>query len=90
MQARHADSYHSCYVLAGLSATQHHHYRTDQSVSSSEIFSSAFSWRSSPNRAEDNVFEKSDRLAPFHPVYVIPHQAAERMRLRFEGQPLQP
>ncbi|KAJ5619732.1 hypothetical protein N7510_003716 [Penicillium lagena] len=90
MQARHADSYHSCYVLAGLSAIQHHHYRTDQSVSSSETFSSAFSWRSSPNRAEDNVFEKSDRLAPFHPVYVIPHQAAERMRLRFEGQPLQP
>lgn len=84
---RSADSYHTCYVLAGLSATQHYHYRTEQSASSSEVFSSAFSWRSSPIR-EDSVFEKSDRLEPLHPLYVIPHQAAEKVRLWCEARPL--
>ncbi|KAJ5216290.1 uncharacterized protein N7498_002697 [Penicillium cinerascens] len=80
------DSYHTCYVLAGLSETQHHHYRTDISASSSEVFASAFSWKSSPIR-EDNVFEKNDRLTALHPLYVIPHQAAERMRLWYESEP---
>jgi protein farnesyltransferase subunit beta len=83
---RSADSYHTCYVLTGLSATQHNHYRTDSSASSSKEFAHAFSWKSSPIR-EDNVFEKSDRLAAFHPLYVIPHQAAERMRLWYEAEP---
>lgn len=83
---RSPDSYHTCYVLTGLSETQHHHYRTDVSASSSEAFASAFSWKSSPIR-EDNVFEKNDRLAAFHPLYVIPHQAAEKMRLWYESEP---
>lgn len=73
-------------MLTGLSATQHHHYRTDSSVSSGR-FASAFSWRSSPIR-DDTVYEKDDRLAPFHPLYVIPYQAAEKMRLWYEAQPL--
>lgn len=83
---RSPDSYHTCYVLAGLSETQHHHYRTDVSASSSEAFASAFSWKSSPIR-EDNVFEKNDRLTAFHPLYVIPHRAAEKMRLWYESEP---
>ncbi|KAJ5155215.1 hypothetical protein N7492_008018, partial [Penicillium capsulatum] len=83
---KHADSYHTCYVLTGLSATQHDHYRTDSSISSGR-FASAFSWRSSPAR-DNMVYEQSDRLAPFHPLYVIPHQAAEKMRLWYEAQPL--
>ncbi|OQD81166.1 hypothetical protein PENANT_c029G03136 [Penicillium antarcticum] len=84
---KHVDSYHTCYVLAGLSATQHNHYRTDSSVSS-EGFASAFSWKSTPSQAEDNVFDKADRLESLHPLYVIPHKAAEKMRLWFEAQPL--
>ncbi|KAJ5776084.1 uncharacterized protein N7511_001095 [Penicillium nucicola] len=83
---KHVDSYHTCYVLAGLSATQHNHYRTDLSASSGG-FASAFSWKSTPSRAEDNVFGKYDRLEPLHPLYVIPHKAAEDMRLWFESQP---
>lgn len=58
--SRSVDSYHSCYVLAGLSATQNHHYRTDSSIVS-DGFSSAFSWKSSPNKSADNVFSKGDR-----------------------------
>ncbi|KAJ5136798.1 hypothetical protein N7448_005352 [Penicillium atrosanguineum] len=79
------DCYHTCYVLTGLSATQHRHYRTDSSASSSETFASAFSWKSRPIR-EDNVFERGDRLTAFHPLFVIPHQAAERMRLWYESE----
>lgn len=88
MKPRHADSYHTCYVLTGLSATQHHHYRTDTSASSGEMFASAFSWKSSPIPTEEIVCEKSDRLEPFHPLYVIPHRAAEKMRLWYEAEPL--
>ncbi|KAJ5669405.1 hypothetical protein N7462_010475 [Penicillium macrosclerotiorum] len=84
---KHPDSYHTCYVLAGLSATQHHHYRTDSSAVASEAFASAFSWKSTPNRAKDIVYERSDRLAAFHPIYVIPHQSAETMRLWYEARP---
>jgi protein farnesyltransferase subunit beta len=84
---RHADAYHTCYVLTGLSATQHHHYRTDSSPCANKNFSSAFSWQSKPTGAEENVFEKSDRLTAFHPIYVIPHQAAEKMRLWYEAEP---
>ncbi|CAI7606847.1 unnamed protein product [Penicillium bialowiezense] len=84
---KHVDSYHTCYVLAGLSATQNHHYRTDSSVVS-DGFSSAFSWKSSPIHREDNVFSKGDRLAPLHPLYLIPHKDAERMRLWSQDHPL--
>lgn len=84
---KHADSYHTCYVLTGLSATQHHHYRTDSSPCANKNFSSAFSWQSTPTSAEENVFENSDRLTAFHPIYVIPHQAAEKMRLWYEAEP---
>ncbi|CAI7659899.1 unnamed protein product [Penicillium crustosum] len=84
---KHVDSYHTCYVMAGLSATQNHHYRTDSSIASNN-FTSSFSWKSSPNRDPGNVFSRGDRLEPMHPLYVIPHKAAEQMRLWSEAQPL--
>ncbi|KAJ5959202.1 uncharacterized protein N7479_006352 [Penicillium vulpinum] len=84
---KHVDSYHTCYVMAGLSATQNHHYRTASSVTSNN-FSSSFSWKSSPNRDPGNVFSRGDRLEPMHPLYMIPHKAAEQMRLWSEAQPL--
>lgn len=80
---RHPDSYHTCYTLTGLSMTQNYHYRTESSTSDGP-FASAFSWKSSPiigrNESEINVFSEADRLAPAHPLYVIPHNAAENMR----------
>ncbi|KAJ6032709.1 hypothetical protein N7540_003441 [Penicillium herquei] len=86
---KHADSYHTCYVLAGLSAMQHYHYRTDSSATTSEHFASAFSWRSTPIR-EGNVYEKSDRLEPLHPLYGIPYPRADEMRLWCEARPIAP
>ncbi|BAE58272.1 unnamed protein product [Aspergillus oryzae RIB40] len=84
---KHPDSYHTCYTLTGLSTTQYHHYHTDASASSRGDFSSAFSWKSLPVTSSDNqgsdlsVFDEKDRLAALHPLYVIPHQAAENMRI---------
>ncbi|KAF7712736.1 Uncharacterized protein PECH_001384 [Penicillium ucsense] len=83
-----ADSYHTCYVLTGLSATQHYHYRTNVSVSPGSAFESAFSWRSSPMAAEEEVYEPADRLVAFHPLFVIPHQAAANLRLWCESHPI--
>ncbi|KAJ5090247.1 hypothetical protein N7532_008931 [Penicillium argentinense] len=84
---KHADSYHTCYVLTGLSATQHVHYRTDSSPCSHKNFAAAFSWQFTPTNPEEDVFEKYDRLTAFHPLFVVPHDAARKMRLWFEGEP---
>ncbi|KAJ5272732.1 hypothetical protein N7478_007857 [Penicillium angulare] len=84
-----ADSYHTCYVLAGLSAMQHYHYRTDSATGSNKSWASAFTWRSTPIR-EDNVYEKSDRLAPLHPLYGIPFPSVDEMRLWCEAHPITP
>lgn len=89
------DSYHTCYTLTGLSMAQYRHYYTDVSVSAKGEFHSAFSWKSLPiktapveNASDVNVFDESDRLTAFHPIYVIPHRAAEEMRRWFENKPL--
>ncbi|KAJ5923488.1 hypothetical protein N7454_008733 [Penicillium verhagenii] len=86
---KHPDAYHTCYVLAGLSAMQHNHYRTDSSCTSSPMSSSAFSWRSNPIR-EGNVYERGDRLETLHPLFGIPHRNADTLRLWCEARPIQP
>ena len=66
--------------------TQNYHYRTESSVVPESAFPWAFSWKSSPilagdeRECEENVFEESDRLMAAHPLYVVPHKAAESMR----------
>ena len=72
--------------------TQHRHYHTDTSASSKEPFASAFSWKYTripstvDNVSDASVFDEADRLTAFHPIYVIPHQAAENMRVWCEKQ----
>lgn len=90
---RHPDSYHTCYALVGLSTVQHHHYCTESS--SKDDLTSVFAWKHSPNLTSNdqgsdmNVFEESDRLVPFHPVFVIPHRAAEDARAWYENHPFE-
>ncbi|PWY87219.1 CaaX farnesyltransferase beta subunit Ram1 [Aspergillus sclerotioniger CBS 115572] len=82
---KHPDSYHTCYTLTGLSTAQHRHYHTTSSASSNEVFASAFSWKWTPITASEdtssdqNVFDEKDRLKASHPIFVIPHAAAESM-----------
>ncbi|KAL4788267.1 terpenoid cyclases/protein prenyltransferase alpha-alpha toroid [Aspergillus varians] len=91
---KHPDSYHTCYTLTGLSSIQYYHFHTNSSAISDERFSSAFSWkcrvaRDSDDQGSDaNVFDENDRLKAFHPLYVIPHKAAESIRLWCEQNPL--
>ncbi|KAL2835143.1 terpenoid cyclases/protein prenyltransferase alpha-alpha toroid [Aspergillus cavernicola] len=91
---KHPDSYHTCYTLTGLSSVQHHHYHTDSSATSNKDFASAFSWKHRPARTSNdpgsdvNVFDENDCLKALHPLYVIPHKAAEGMRLWCEMKPL--
>lgn len=93
-ETRPPDAYHTCYALTGLSTTQHRHYHTDTSASTKEQFASAYSWRYIPiasdvdDGADRSVFEEADRVKAFHPLYVIPHQSAENMRLWSEKRPL--
>ncbi|PYH96834.1 beta subunit of farnesyltransferase [Aspergillus ellipticus CBS 707.79] len=87
---KHPDSYHTCYTLTGLSSVQYHHYHTTSSVSSKGA--SAFSWKYTPittseTPSDQNVFDEKDRLTAFHPIYVIPHAAAENMRVWCEQNP---
>lgn len=87
---RYPDAYHTCYTLLGLSTVQYRHYHTDSSAASGENFTSAFSWKSSPiidkDDTETNVFDEEDRLTAFHPMYAIPHKAAEDMRRWYEKE----
>ncbi|KAJ9292938.1 hypothetical protein DTO271G3_8236 [Paecilomyces variotii] len=91
---KHPDSYHTCYTLTGLSSLQNHHFHTDDSSASRSVFSSAFSWKytpivsSSQVDSDVNVFDERDRLQAFHPIYSIPHKAAENMRAWFESRSL--
>ncbi|KAH0537239.1 hypothetical protein FGG08_005941 [Glutinoglossum americanum] len=89
---RHADSYHSCYVLAGLSSAQHYYYFSPKSrFDSCFALSSAFHWEASEvipkpdGKAEDTVFDEEDRVRLIHPVYVLPWGLAETTRAWFNG-----
>jgi protein farnesyltransferase subunit beta len=87
------DSYHTCYTLAGLSSVQHLHYHIGQNGTDSTS-PTAFQWRSVPlsDPAGGSTGEKARRgegngssgrtaqLEPFHPLFVIAHQAAQKMR----------
>lgn len=85
MPRRRADSYHTCYTLAGLSSLQYVHYYSDLAAATSH-FASAFAWACRENLSdsddllEKDVFDESDRLRSLHPVYVIPHDAVVHMR----------
>jgi protein farnesyltransferase subunit beta len=69
------DFYHTCYSLAGLSATQHH-YTYNESSTEEET---AFKWT-----VEDKVEgEEGDRIAKIHPLFALPWGDAERIRSWF-------
>ena len=73
-----------------MSTVQYEQFHTDCSAASGEEFRWAFSWRSRPifesDGTETNVFDEKDRLGAFHPIYAIPHEAAEKMRQWHEKQ----
>lgn len=90
---RHPDSYHSCYVLAGLSSAQHCYYF--QKFDPDELaapLSSAFHWACSQTTQGSDcdeqpaVFDTEDQVNLIHPIFVIPWGAAERTRAWYEAK----
>ncbi|KAI1933137.1 CAAX farnesyltransferase (FTase) subunit beta [Ophidiomyces ophidiicola] len=88
-----ADSYHTCYTLAGLSSTQNYHFDTAAGPTERDPFSSAFSWSHAPLTSRTDiepdgvVLHERDRLAVLHPLFAIPHSAAEGMRSWYDARP---
>ncbi|EER24306.1 protein farnesyltransferase beta subunit, putative [Coccidioides posadasii C735 delta SOWgp] len=88
---KHADSYHTCYTLAGLSNTQNYHFETATGSIARGPFSSAFSWSHIPLTSKTDiepdgiVFHERDRLKVIHPLFVVPHSAAEGMKSWYES-----
>ncbi|KAG5304654.1 CaaX farnesyltransferase beta subunit Ram1 [Histoplasma capsulatum G186AR] len=94
---KNPDSYHTCYILAGLSTAQHHHFHTGIASAGepNNPFPSAFSWSHAPATASTEqgqssiVFNEEDRLEVVHPLFVIPHRAAGKLREWCQKHPLQ-
>lgn len=84
-----SDSYHTCYVLSGLSSAQH---RWDLAAPAPEPAAEPASadpvWTVLPYVDDGGVqvFEQQDLVRPIHPVYAIPQRAQEGMRGYFLGK----
>jgi len=79
-----SDSYHTCYVLAGLSSAQH--TWTFSVLPDSEAtmpLNPGFQWSSAPITEDTQIFDEEDRVETVHPVFVIPEGVAERTRAYF-------
>ena len=75
------DFYHSCYSLAGLSASQYH-YLYDAHLRNGHDEDPALKW------TVNDVVEGDigDRVEKVHPIFVTPWGTAEKMRAWFVGR----
>jgi len=83
-----SDSYHTCYVLAGLSSAQHKwHFNTSIPASQAVgTLPSPYQWTVEPIHEEDQIYDEKDRLGAVHPVFVIPEGIAEQTRAYFASK----
>ncbi|TVY24793.1 Protein farnesyltransferase subunit beta [Lachnellula hyalina] len=83
-----SDSYHTCYVLAGLSSAQHkwHFNASPMEMESSGTLSSPYQWTSEIFVEDSQIYDEEDRLKTLHPVFVISEGAAEEMRAYFSSK----
>ena len=83
------DGYHTCYNLAGLSASQHKFEYEPVSGGQKSLLPAAFGWSVAGTTKEaEELCEKSDLVNPVHPVFVIPFEAVEAARKKFAGTKL--
>ncbi|TVY86476.1 Protein farnesyltransferase subunit beta [Lachnellula willkommii] len=83
-----SDSYHTCYVLAGLSSAQHkwHFNASAVEMESSGTLSSPYQWTSEIFVEDSQIYDEEDRVRTLHPVFVISEGAAEEMRAYFSSK----
>ncbi|CZR57062.1 related to RAM1-protein farnesyltransferase, beta subunit [Phialocephala subalpina] len=86
--SHNSDSYHTCYVLAGLSSAQHRwHFNTSATkTATGGMLNSAYQWTSEPIVEDLQIFDGADRVGTWHPVFVIPEGAAERAKEYFASK----
>jgi protein farnesyltransferase subunit beta len=83
---KRADSYHTCYNLAGLSAAQNH-YVYDEGLNKGLGVSglgSPFRWRAEGPHDKDGVWDQGDIIGKIHPVFIIPFRSVYECRKYFE------
>ncbi|KAL9601943.1 MAG: hypothetical protein Q9219_002167 [cf. Caloplaca sp. 3 TL-2023] len=79
--SKYPDGYHTCYTLAGLSATQYYTYYTAEArLEIPTALRDAFQWTSSPYGIRDmsGDLEPHNQLTAIHPIFVIPWRSVER------------
>ncbi|PBP27932.1 prenyltransferase and squalene oxidase [Diplocarpon rosae] len=83
-----SDSYHTCYVLAGLSSAQNNWLfnASESQTQAGDPLTSAFQWNSEPIIESSQIFDEQDRIGTLHPVFVIPQGTAEEMRAYFTSR----
>ncbi|KAJ8064484.1 hypothetical protein OCU04_006818 [Sclerotinia nivalis] len=83
-----SDSYHTCYVLAGLSSAQHKwHFNTStQKEELSGMLVSPYQWTAEPYIETTQIYDEEDRVGTLHPVFVIPEGVAEETRAYFAAK----
>jgi len=79
------DSYHTCYVLAGLSAAQNIFAFEDEEKFKTVEATAGFGWRLD-GIVKDVPCEDGDRVVPIHPVYMVPFEKARECREYFEAK----
>ncbi|RDL39597.1 uncharacterized protein BP5553_03937 [Venustampulla echinocandica] len=86
--SHNSDSYHTCYVLAGLSSAQHkwHFNATGNPMEAGLTRSSAYQWTSEKVVEDSQIYDEEDRVRTLHPVFVIPEGAAEEARAHFSSK----
>ncbi|CAI4219958.1 unnamed protein product [Parascedosporium putredinis] len=83
-----SDSYHTYYVLAGLSSAQHNwQLKEDPSVLDSATGQPSLSWTVSPTVPGEQIFDEKDRLLATHPIYTVPQQKVDAIMEYFASKP---
>ena len=83
-----SDSYHTCYVLAGLSSVQHkwHYDRSASTKSVASTLDAPYHWTSEHHLDGIQIHDEVDRVETSHPVFVIPEGVAERTKDYFAAK----
>ena len=90
--ARHADAYHSCYALTGLSSAQHRSHFAVTSDLAKGPLECAFGWSHIENPYDKDeldikqICDLEDIVEPIHPIFVIPYAAVEHTRSFFNSK----
>ncbi|KAI6245499.1 Protein farnesyltransferase subunit beta [Erysiphe necator] len=80
-----SDTYHTCYVLAGLSSAQNKWYFNNTPTCNvvNGLLNSAFYWSSEADNCDNHLFNEADRLISLHPIFVIPNDAVQKIHSHF-------